>query len=192
MQPLPLAEWDESLQRVVDDMNGRPLSVHSLMANHPALLDAWWDFRNYSVQGGELSQRDCELVILRVAVHMKSWYEWGSHVDRGLAAGLSQEEIDRVIDGPDARGWTERDATLIAAVDELVDDRGISASTLGNLSSHFSSKQVMDIIAIHGMYITLGCMINTWDLALDEHIRSRLPEGTSREEFEARIHSSGR
>lgn len=192
MQPLPLAEWDESLQRVVDDMNGRPLNVHSLMANHPALLDAWWDFRNYSVQGGELSQRDCELVILRVAVHMKSWYEWGSHVDRGLAAGLSQEEIDRVIDGPDARGWTERDATLIAAVDELVDDRGISASTLGNLSSHFSSKQVMDIIAIHGMYITLGCMINTWDLALDEHIRSRLPEGTSREEFEARIHSSGR
>lgn len=183
MKPLPLKEWDESLGHVVDDMNGRPLNVHSLMANHPDLLNAWWRFRNYAVRGGALEQRDCELAILRVAVHMRSWYEWASHVDRGLASGLSIEDIDRVKQGPRATDWNERDALLLTAVDELVSERTISTSTRRILTEYFSAKQVMDIIAIHGMYITLGCMINTWGLELDESIQYKLPASVSREDF---------
>jgi len=190
MQPVPVSEWDESLDDVLDDMNGQPLNVHSLMANHPRLLSAWWDFRNYSVSGGDLSQRDCELVILRVAVHMKSWYEWASHVDRGCAAGLTVEEIDRVINGADSPEWQERDALLLKAVDELVDTRAISSAMQRNLSAYFSSKQLMDLIAVHGMYVTLGCMVNTWDLELDENVASRLPQSASQQDFETRVRES--
>ncbi len=189
MQPLPLPEWHASLHRVLDDMNGRPLEVHSLMANHPALLNAWWDYRNYSVAGGELEQRDCELVILRVAVHMRSWYEWASHVDRGLAAGLAEEEIDRVHDGPDAAAWNERDRLLLRAVDELVVDRAIRSSTLKHLSTHFSSKQVLDLVSVQGMYVTLGCLTNTWKLTVDQRVQARLPQNVTREAFEARLES---
>ena len=185
MRPLPLPEWHESLGRVVDDMNGRPLNVHSLMANHPKLLDAWWDFRNYSVNGGELEQRDCELVILRVALHMGCWYEWAAHVGRGLAAGLTQEEIERVRSGPGATEWNERDAILLNSVDELVSERAISDSTHAILSEYFTSNQVMDVIAVHGMYITLACMINTWDLELDERVLGKLPDRFSRQSFES-------
>ena len=187
MQPLPVTAWDESLRRVVDDMNGRPLNVHSLMANHPGLLDAWWNFRNYSVSGGDLAQRDCELVILRVAVHMRCWYEWASHVDRGLAAGLQEDEIDRVLDGPAAPGWSLREVQLLQAVDDLVEYRAIRSSTLEHLSAHFSSQQILDLVSLQGAYITLGCMINTWNPPLDEHIAARLPEGTTRAAFEARL-----
>ena len=184
MKPLPSMQWDDALRHVLDDMNGRPLNVHGLMANHPELLNAWWDYRNYSVAGGALQQRDCELVILRVAVHMKNWYEWASHVDRGLAAGLSLDDIERVSQGPRAPGWEERDALLLQAVDELIEERIISAATRQRLAAHFSQNQLMDVIAIHGMYITLGCMINTWDLELDEHIRARLPTTVTRQHFE--------
>lgn len=184
MQPLPLQEWDESLNGVIDDMNGRPLNVHGLMANHPQLLNAWWNYRNYSVKGGDLSQRDRELVILRVAFHTGAWYEWASHVDRGQQVGLSLDEINRVAVGPGAAHWTARETALLTAVDELVGQRAISAKTQKELAAHFSGNQVMDIIAIHGMYITLGCMINTWGLELDERVEQRLPEGVSRAAFE--------
>lgn len=183
MRPLPLPEWDESLERVVDDMNGQPLNVHSLMANHPDLLNAWWDYRNYSVAGGALEQRDCELVILRVAVHMRSWYEWASHVDRGLAAGISEDEIERVRKGPGATDWSERDAILLEAVDELVFERAISKSTLEILSEYLDARQVMDVIAIHGMYVTLACIINTWGLELDDQVQAKLPEGYTEDKF---------
>lgn len=184
MKPLPLTEWDSSLDHIIDDMQGRPLNVHGLMANHPALLNAWWSFRNYAVQGGALAQRDCELVILRVAVHTRSWYEWASHVDRGLTSGLTIEEIERVRLGPGALEWGERDALILDSVDELVAEHGISPATQARLAHYFSPKQIMDINAIHGMYITLACMINTWEPALDESVRSSLPASVSRDDFE--------
>ena len=93
MRPLPPEDWDSSLQHIIEAMKGQPIQIHCLLANHPTLLQAWWNYRMHSVRGGDLEQRDCELVILRVAVHMRAWYEWAAHVDRGLAAGLSLEEI---------------------------------------------------------------------------------------------------
>lgn len=184
MQPLPLQQWDKSLDHVATDMNGRPLNVHGLMANHPDLLNAWWNFRNYAVQGGALVQRDCELLILRVAVHMRCWYEWASHVDRGLASGLALEEVERVQFGPGAEEWADRDAVLLQSVDELVREHAISKTTQQRLTVHFTDKQLLDIIAIHGMYVTLGCMINTLGLALDDAVESRLPASITETRFE--------
>lgn len=187
MKPLPVKQWDASLDHVADDMNGRPLNVHGLMANNPALLNAWWNYRNYAVQGGALEQRDCELIILRVAVHMRSWYEWAAHVDRGLASGLSIEEIERVRRGPGASGWDTHDVLLLQSVDELIKERDIDSATQEKLAEHFSANQVMDIIAIHGMYVTLGCMINTFGPALDKSIERRLPASVSRDDFEQSV-----
>ncbi len=184
MHPLPLSDWDKSLAHVIDDMDGQPLNVHALMANNPELLNAWWDFRNHSVRGGSLEQRDCELVILRVAVHMRSWYEWASHVDRGLTAGLKQEEIERIKQGPSATEWSERDAMLLAAVDDFFTERAVSATTCRILGEYLTAPQLLDLTAVVGMYFTLGCIANTWNIELDGKVQSRLPEGISEEAFD--------
>ena len=42
----------------------------------------------------------------------------------------------------------------------------------------------MDIISIHGMYVILGCMINTWGLEVDPHVLEKLPEGITQDAFE--------
>lgn len=176
LQPLQVENWDESLSHIIEEMSGHPINVHKLMANHPDLLRAWWSFRNHSVNGGALGKRLAELVILRVAVHMKSWYEWGSHVERGLETGLSQNDIERIALGGSAEGWSEREAALLVAVDELIERHAISAETHGKLGRFFTMAQIMDVIAIHGMYVILGCMINTWGLELDESVENNLPD----------------
>ncbi|RLB63473.1 MAG: carboxymuconolactone decarboxylase family protein [Deltaproteobacteria bacterium] len=182
--PLTVADWDPSLSHIIDDMNGQPLNVHSLMANHPELLKAWWNYRNYSVAGGDLGKRRGELVILRVAIHMKSWYEWSSHVERALSCGLTLEEIERVKQGTQAPEWSSGEALLLKAVDELIANHAIAAETLEDLYEHYTTRQVMDIIAIQGMYITLGSMINTWGLELDDHVQKKLPESVTKVKFE--------
>ncbi len=184
VSPLPVADWDPSLARVLDDMQGQPLNVHALMAHHPELLNAWWNFRNHSVAGGALGGRSGELVILRVAVHMESWYEWASHVVRALSSGLSLAEIERSRLGPQAPGWTAADALLLQAVDDLMSDHAIAAGTLTKLSNYYDTRQIMDLIAIQGMYVILGCMLNTWVLELDERVRDKLPAGITRKQFE--------
>lgn len=177
LKPLPPEEWDASLIRVIDDMEGQPLNVHGLMAHNPTLLRTWWDFRMHVVNGGELSDRHRELIILRVAVHMRAWYEWASHVERGLAAGLTLTEIEHVRHGPNDAGWKPDDALVLRAVDECFLHRGIREETLGALRERFTPAQILDVIAIHSMYVGLGVMINTWSVELDSSVS--LPPGVS-------------
>ena len=40
LNPLPIQEWDSGLRHIIDDMDGRPINVHALMAHHPELLEA--------------------------------------------------------------------------------------------------------------------------------------------------------
>src|SRR6056300_4832 len=138
MKPLPISAWDPSLQHVVDDMHGRPLNIHALMANHPRLLSTWWDLRMYLVNGGDLTQRHCELVILRIAVHMKSWYEWASHVVRGIDSGLTLEEIENVRSGDGE--WSDADTALLQAVDDVATRNHINEATLTCLEKHFTDQ----------------------------------------------------
>lgn len=185
LSPLDPAQWDASLAPVLADMKGNPLNVHRLMAHHPALLSAWWNFRNHSVNGGALGRRNGELVILRVGLLLGAWYEWSAHVDRALACGMSLAEIERVKDGPDATGWSPADAALLRAVDTLYHHRRLDPATEALVRTHFTVPQVMDIMAIGGMYVILGNMINTWGLPLDPGLEERLPPGVTEADFEA-------
>jgi len=184
LTPLPVSDWDHFLAHINEDMQARPLNVHALMAHHPELLKAWWNFRNHAVGGGELGKRNSELIILRVSVHLKSWYEWASHVDRALACGLTLEEVERVKQGGQATEWQPAEALLIKAVDELLIGHAINTETLKELYRHFNIPQVMDLIAIQGMYVILGNMINTWPLELDEHVQEKLPETVNKRQFD--------
>ena len=183
MTPLPPDQWDPALQHVIDDTNGRPLNIHCLLANHPELLKAWWNYRMYLVRGGDLSQRDCELVILRISVLTRKWYEWSAHVVRGLAAGMSLEEIERVAAGPAASGWGKKDSILLSAVDSLFNIRRIDSATLTSLKTYFSGQQIMDLISIHGMYVTIACMIGTWEIQIEDAVASCLPGDVTEESF---------
>ena len=185
MQILPLADWDPSLQHVIDDMGGRPLNIHALLANHPRLLAAWWDLRMYLVGGGDLGPRRCELAILRVAVHCRSWYEWGSHVVRGLESGLAQVEIDAVLAG--TGDWQPADAALLSAIDEIATENRVSEVSRQRLAPHFTNRQVMDLIHLHGMYRTIACMIETFGIELDANVAERLPKGLSEALFDETV-----
>jgi 4-carboxymuconolactone decarboxylase len=183
MKPLPPDQWDPSLQHIIDAMDGDPINIHCLLANHPPLLNAWWVYRMYLVTGGDLKRRHAEIVILRVAVHMKAWYEWAAHVDRGLAAGLSIEEIERVAAGPNAAGWNAQDAALLRGVDALINSRCLENDLRDDLESYFTEQQLLDVISIQGLYVTIASMIGTWPIELEDALKNRLPAHITEDSF---------
>src|SRR5262245_31181758 len=119
----PLAEdyWDDDTREMLERLkvDGRVFNIFRTLAAHPNLLKKWLVFGNYILNKSTLPPRERELLILRVGWLCRAEYEWGQHVLIGKRAGLSDEEIDRVKEGPDAPGWSEFDATLLRAVDEL-------------------------------------------------------------------------
>jgi alkylhydroperoxidase family enzyme len=125
-------------------------------------------FRNHVVGNSTLSARQRELIILRTAHNCEADYEWRHHVERGLAAGLSKDEIDCVRQGPDAGGWQADESALLSAVDDCHRDFRISDKNLQDVERHFSVQQQLDITVTVGMYMTLALIIKTWDVAMEE------------------------
>jgi alkylhydroperoxidase family enzyme len=168
MKPLNPDNWPYELKEIRSFL-GSPLNIQSVMAHHPALLKAWMPFRNHVVANSTLSPRHRELLILRIAHHCQSDYEWQHHVERGLQAGLSQVEIERVKKGSTAEGWTADETALLAAADQCFSDLSIKEETLQQLNQYFSTQQQLDITVTVGMYLTLATIIKTWDVPMEDN-----------------------
>ncbi len=122
-----------------------------------------------------LDPRERELVILRVGWLCRAEYEWGQHVLIGKQCGLSDEEIRRIQDGPDASQWDPFERTLLRAVDELHQHALVSDATWKELAERYDTQQLMDLVFTVGQYTLVSMALNSFGVELDEGI-----EGFSR------------
>ncbi len=164
--PLPPSQWPPELEKIRQNL-GNPLNIHNMMAHNTALTRAWMPLRNYLVANSSLAPRDRELLILRTALNCDTAYEWEHHVVRGREAGLTDEEIQRVKQGPTASQWPPASRLLLQAADDCFRDSEISDETYLELSLHFDVQQQLDIIATVGMYMTLAAIIKTYRVPME-------------------------
>jgi alkylhydroperoxidase family enzyme len=160
-------DWPEALAPVLTEL-GNPLNIHNLMANHAALMNAWMPFRNHVVGNSTLEPRHRELLILRTAMNCDAEYEWAHHSERGRAAGLTNNEIQRVKESPESPPWTVAEKTLLKAADECFHNSVISDETYAMMKQCFDTPQQLDVLATIGMYITLATMIRTFRVPLED------------------------
>ena len=104
---------------------------------HPTLAKAALPLNAHVAKGITVSTRVRELLILRIAWLQRSEYEYVQHIRQGKLAGLTEEEIERVQQGPDASGWDPLDADLLRAVDELHHVACIQGATWTRLADAF-------------------------------------------------------
>ena len=114
-----------------------------------------------------LSDRVRELVTVRVGWLRRSEYEWAQHAAMARAAGMTDEEISAIGEGPGWPGWSPMEAALLRSVDEIVADRYISDETWQVLAGHFDRKQLMDLVFTIGAYDMLAMAFDTFGLELD-------------------------
>jgi len=117
-------------------------------------------FGNHVLAKSTLPPRERELVILRTGWLCRAGYEWGQHVQIGLASGLTQEEVDRIPLGSKAEGWSELDRALLDATDELHGDAFVSDATWDRLGE-LGTEQRIDLIFAVGQYNLVSMALNT-------------------------------
>jgi methylated-DNA-[protein]-cysteine S-methyltransferase len=148
---------------------GAPLNIFGTLAHHPDLLRRWLVFAGHVLSKNTIAPRERELLILRTGWNCSSRYEWGQHVSIARACGLSDVEIERVTVGPKAK-WSTLDRLLLTAADELHRDRRIGDATWNDLSTHYSTEQMLDLIATVGNYNLVAMFLNTLRVQLDEGV----------------------
>jgi alkylhydroperoxidase family enzyme len=130
--PLPADQLEKEHAEVLDRINRDPTgarNVTTTLLRHPLLFRRWMPLAGQLLYGSLLPHRDRELLILRTASNCHADYEWAHHVVIGRQAGLTDEEIERVRNGPTDGSWSSDDAVLLTAADELHHDSRISDTT---------------------------------------------------------------
>jgi alkylhydroperoxidase family enzyme len=186
INPILPADWDKtilealgafprSLDFVLSRYNGgeaipRGTYVLGTMAQHPPLAKAFMTFNAHVSGASTLPLRVRELVILRTSWLRYSEYEFVQHVILGLRAGLTDEEVARVQQGPDAPGWDPLDADLVRAADELHARARIEQPTWQRLAVAFTTVQLMDLLFVIGCYEILAMAINTFGIQMEPEL----------------------
>lgn len=118
-----------------------------------------------------LSERQRELLILRVAAVRKSQYQWVEHVPIARRCGLDDGDIARIAFGPDAPFWSPTDQALLRAADELLSERDVSDPTWSSLAGELSPSQLLDLLFTVSAYDTNCLMVRAFRIRPDASIR---------------------
>jgi alkylhydroperoxidase family enzyme len=174
--PLEAEQWDPAVTELLT--RGRPpefgdgeqpvFNVFKTLANYPALMRRLAPWGNHVLFKSSLPPREREMVILRAGWLARAGYEWAHHVAIALdQAGLTPDDIEAIKRGPGTQGIGNKDADLLAAVDELVANAFISSPLWERLASRFSTQQLIDLIFAVGHYTMMSMVLNTLGVQLE-------------------------
>jgi alkylhydroperoxidase family enzyme len=161
--PLRAEEKDNQARELLDEFqlpNAEAVNIFDTLVRHPGLFRRWMPFAG-KLLTGKLPARDRELLILRTAWHCRSPYEWGQHVRLAKAAGISDDEIQRVVAGPDEHDWAPFDRTLLSAADELHSDACITDRTWAALAERYDERQLIEVPMLVGHYHMVAFALNS-------------------------------
>jgi 4-carboxymuconolactone decarboxylase len=144
-------------------------NIFSTLVRHPGLFRRWLPFGG-KLLAGKLPARERELLILRTAWLCQAEYEWAQHAVIGRAVGLSDEQIDRVREGPDAAGWDPFEVTLLCAADELHASARIDEATWNELASRYDEQQLIEVPMLVGHYHMVAFTLNSLGVPLEEGV----------------------
>jgi alkylhydroperoxidase family enzyme len=150
--------------------------VITTIGRHPDLLESYIPFILHIAGTQTLPARDREMLILRIGWLCQAKYEFGQHTLVGREVGLTDEEILCITKGPDEPGWSDFEAALLRAADELHNDAIISEATWNTLSQRYDEKQMMDVVFTVGQYNMVSWALNSFGVQLEEGVPG-FPEG---------------
>ena len=164
-----LIERMQPPQQVRGTKGGNDTQWAEILAHHPELFVAHMGFAQVFMAEPALDPRDRELAVLRLAWISGAPFEWGGHVTIGKACGISDEEIERILEGADAEGWSMYERALLRSAEELHENSMISDVTWDVLAAQLDERQLIELVMLIGHYKTVAYYQNA--------LRFSLPQG---------------
>jgi alkylhydroperoxidase family enzyme len=166
------------LRNAVSGKDGPPIPLDfcpelvATLVQYPELWDrvAMLSAQVQSAQA-KLPVRSRQLVIMRTVWMCGAPYQWGEHMARTRAAGISSEEIEQIKRGSRALGWNPLDKALMAAVEEFHADKFVSDATWSALAQHLDDGQLFELLVLIGQFASVAFVINSLRLRLEHSNR---------------------
>jgi 4-carboxymuconolactone decarboxylase len=180
MTRMPLVSTDrqpEGIQQFI----ARPdtLNVLRLIANAPNIFNGWAQMAGALFTSPTFSPRMREVIILRVGHLQDSPYELAQHVIFARDAGLTQQQIDALLDTGDLDtvGFSSSERTVIDTVTELCTTHRLADDSFATAHALLGDEALTELLMIVSCYYGLALVLNAVDLEIDTPTFSNPAEG---------------
>jgi 4-carboxymuconolactone decarboxylase len=152
-----------------------PFGPFAVMIRSPELMVRVQAVGEYLRFHSPLSPRLREFATLMIAREWSQDYEWHIHHPLALKDGVSAETAEAIRQGRRPDGMTAEEALVYDAGHELLRTKRLSDATYAALRAHFSEAEVLDLIAVFGIYTMLAMTLNVARTAAPPYL-PRFPE----------------
>jgi 4-carboxymuconolactone decarboxylase len=173
MSRMPLTPADQQSAPIREFMARRgELNLFRLLAHAPAVFAGWARFVDKILDSTTFTPRMRELIILRVAHLQSAAYELSQHTDLARSAGLTERQINAIIDAGDPgdledAGFSPTERTVLDAVTELCTTRHLSDDSFAAVCAALGDEAITELLMIVSCYYGLALVLNAVELDAD-------------------------
>ncbi|HEX2942169.1 MAG TPA: carboxymuconolactone decarboxylase family protein [Rhodopila sp.] len=162
LEPSDLAPEDQDLLK-------RPIWLFKALVNSPKAARAFGGLGQYIRYGSKLDPRLREMAILQVGWLARSPYEWSHHVKLGHDFGVSDADVQALIDDTAGKP-TSLDAltkTVLRAAREMTADGAMQEATFATLQAELGNEQVIDLTMTIAFYNAVVRVLGTLQIDVE-------------------------
>ncbi|WP_051326146.1 carboxymuconolactone decarboxylase family protein [Glycomyces tenuis] len=163
---LPSVPLPESALRRLRAVDRDPINLHRSLAHAPAMLAPMLDLIHAVRYESEVPRALRELLICRIAQLERSAYELAHHLPMALAAGVRQEQLDRLEHWREADCFTPVEQAVLGYAEHL--GAGVERDDEA-LAAHFSPAEQAELTVAGAAYIAVARILRALDVEIDEH-----------------------
>ena len=174
MSRIPLTSIEQQPEPIREFMARRGnLNVFRLLANAPNVFVGWTQMVDELFDSPTFSLRMREVIILRVAHLQGSRYELAQHVGIARGAGLTEQQINAIIDTDDldAAGFSGTERAALDVVTELCSANRLRDDTFATAQAAFGDEGLTELLMIISCYYGLALVLDAVDLDVDAAAR---------------------
>jgi alkylhydroperoxidase family enzyme len=146
------------------------VNLMATMAHNGAVARGINRLAQVAVLEGAVPRRQVEIAVLRMGWNCQAVYEFGQHTLFGREAGLTDAEIYATTRPISDGAWSDAERAVLRLVDDLYADDCVSDSTWAEVTEHFSSADIVQLIAAAGCYRLVSGLANSAGVELDEGV----------------------
>jgi 4-carboxymuconolactone decarboxylase len=170
MSRIPLTDLEAQPEPIRDFAARRGnLNVFRVLANAPNVFSGWTQMVDELFDSPTFSLRTREVVILRVAHLQGSRYEVSQHTGIARSAGLTEQQINAILDDGDldAADFSHTERIVLDLVTELCTTHRLTDESFAAGQAALGDEALTELLMLVSCYYGLALVLNAVDVDVD-------------------------
>jgi alkylhydroperoxidase family enzyme len=154
----------------------RPINLNRVLVNSPKCRRAGLQMAYFIRYQSKLDARLKELAIMTVGYLARAPYEWSHHVILSKDFGVSEDDIQALVDYLEGRPHRldARAALAVDAAREMTDNLAMSDKTFDGLHAFLDNEEMVDLVVTIAHYNAMVRVLATLQVDIEDDYRPGL------------------